>query len=137
MVSSCGNAFHKRTVLIPELNTRNIITPKKYPFRLAGLVLLTVLIVPGISCKKNNGTPHAPMITGNYQQTNLVSDTNAFGAARIDPSLVNAWGLAINPKGIMWISENGPGTTAVYDTVGNTLLGPVGMPFEGTPNASL
>jgi uncharacterized protein (TIGR03118 family) len=111
-------------------------TPKRYPFRLAGLILLTVLIVPGISCKKNNAATTKPAVNGNYQQTNLVSDTVAFAPARIDPTLTNAWGLAINPKGIMWISENGPGMTAVYDTTGKTLLGPVGMPFEGTANGS-
>lgn len=109
---------------------------KKCPFQLGAFLLLTVF-VSVTSCKKNTGTyTQNPMLNGNYVQTNLVSDTTDFGAAKKDPALVNAWGLAINPKGIMWISGNGAGVTAVYDTNGNTLLNPVNMPFQGAAKAS-
>ena len=113
-----------------------MMNPKRYPFRSAGISLL-ITLMSVISCKKNSNT-NAPNLTpvGNYVQTNLVSNVTGLGAGRTDSALVNAWGLAINPKGIIWISANGTGATTVYDTSGNTLLNPVNMPFQGTANAS-
>ena len=95
-------------------------------------VFLFGLLVAGVSCQKNkNMQPPPSVITGSYQQTNLVSDTAAYGAARIDPALLNAWGIAVNPTGIIWISANHAGGTVVYDSTGKTLLGPVDIPSQG------
>ncbi len=47
-------------------------------------------------------------------QTNLVADTDAGGAPLIDPKLQNAWGLAFNPTGVAWVSENGTDLLSVY-----------------------
>jgi uncharacterized protein (TIGR03118 family) len=73
-----------------------------------------------------------------YTATNLVSDTAAFTGARIDPNLTNAWGIAINPTGILWISANGKGLTVVYDKAGAQVRPPVNMnvggPNGGTPS---
>src|SRR5262249_46538988 len=55
-----------------------------------------------------------------YQQHNLVSD-QAGQADHTDANLVNAWGLALNPNGPVWIANNGTGTSTLYD--GN------GVPF--------
>src|SRR5580693_3911871 len=99
-----------------QINPNNM-NLKRYPFRLAGFALSTILIISVVSCqKKNNGSNgyNTPTANGNYAQTNLVSDITGLGAARQDPALVNAWGLAINPHGIMWISGNGTGMTTVY-----------------------
>jgi uncharacterized protein (TIGR03118 family) len=76
-----------------------------------------------------------------YQQTNLVSDTAGFNAARIDTNLVNAWGITLNPTGIFWLSSNGRGLTVVYDKNGlqkRTLVAMnVGGPFGGTPSGAV
>jgi uncharacterized protein (TIGR03118 family) len=76
-----------------------------------------------------------------YQQTNLVSDTAVFNAARLDSNLVNAWGIAINPTGKIWISSNGKGLTVVYDKDGAELRLPVAMnvggPNGGTPSGAV
>ena len=53
----------------------------------------------------------------NVTQTNLVADLPGV-AANIDPQLVDAWGLAFNPAGPPWISDNGTGKTTVYDSTG-------------------
>jgi uncharacterized protein (TIGR03118 family) len=53
-----------------------------------------------------------------FVQTNLVSDIHAGGAALIDPNLVNAWGLAFNPNGTLWVSNNGSGTSTLYSETG-------------------
>ena len=56
----------------------------------------------------------------------------------MDSNLVNAWGIALNPTGIVWISSNHAGATTIYDSTGKTLFGPVAIPsganhFGGSP----
>jgi uncharacterized protein (TIGR03118 family) len=48
-----------------------------------------------------------------YIQHNLVSDVPKL-AARTDPNLVNAWGIASSGSGPIWIANNGSGTSTVY-----------------------
>jgi uncharacterized protein (TIGR03118 family) len=49
-----------------------------------------------------------------YLQTNLISDQPGV-AAITDPSLVNAWGLALpTTGGNFWIADNGSGVSSVY-----------------------
>lgn len=49
-----------------------------------------------------------------YQLKNLVS--NQVGTAgRVDPLLVNAWGLAYGPGGPFWLSDQGSGWSTLYD----------------------
>ena len=64
----------------------------------------------------------------NYMQTNLVSDTAGFHAARIDPTLSNAWGITINPSGIFQINANGTDNSEVYDLNGIAKRPPVSVP---------
>jgi uncharacterized protein (TIGR03118 family) len=61
-------------------------------------------------------------------QTNLVSDTAVFNAARLDSTLSNAWGIAINPNGILWINANGTDFSEVYDKNGIPKRLPVSVP---------
>jgi uncharacterized protein (TIGR03118 family) len=58
-----------------------------------------------------------------FVETDLVSD-GAVAAAHVDASLVNGWGLAFNKQGVVWVANNGTGTSTVYDTTGAT-AGPV------------
>ena len=60
---------------------------------------------------------------GPYRQTNLVSDLP--GEAQVtDANLVNAWGIAFNPTGPLWIANNHTNTSTLYDGNGvkNTLV---------------
>jgi uncharacterized protein (TIGR03118 family) len=72
-----------------------------------------------------------------YQLTNLVS--NQVGTVkRIDPLLVNAWGLAYGPTGPFWISDEGSGWSTLYDGNGNkqgldVLVPTAGGDGPGTP----
>ncbi len=52
-----------------------------------------------------------------YSQHNLVSD-GAVPADLVDPSLVNAWGLVSSSTSPWWVSNNGTGTSTLYN--GNT-----------------
>lgn len=61
-----------------------------------------------------------------YNQTNLVASTDSYGANIIDPSLVNAWGIAIRPAGFgghFWVESNGFGSSNQFiGDVGDTPL---------------
>ena len=65
------------------------------------------------SCKQPNA----------YVQRNLVADRPGF-AENVDPNLVNAWGIAFNPFGLVWVNDNGTGLSTLYngDGVPNALV---------------
>ncbi len=52
-----------------------------------------------------------------YQAHALVSD-GALPADKIDPKLVNPWGLAFNPNAVAWVADNGSGVSTLYDGAG-------------------
>ncbi len=58
-----------------------------------------------------------------YAATILVSDTagaaNPYGnSAHVDARLVNAWGIAFNPQGFVWVADAGTSTSTLYDGAG-------------------
>jgi uncharacterized protein (TIGR03118 family) len=73
-----------------------------------------------------------------YLQNNLVSDLRGQGA-RLDPKLVNPWGISFSPTGPFWISDNHTGVVTVYNGKGepapaaNPLVVTVPPPANGTP----
>lgn len=66
-----------------------------------------------------------------YKQVNLVSD-GTIPAAHVDPNLVNAWGIAFNPFGAVWVANNHSGTSTLYDGDGNPLSLVVAIPTATT-----
>jgi uncharacterized protein (TIGR03118 family) len=51
-----------------------------------------------------------------FRQTNLITDDQSAHPALItDPSLVNAWGISFGPATPFWVSNNGTGTTTLYN----------------------
>jgi uncharacterized protein (TIGR03118 family) len=85
-----------------------------------------------------------------YRQHNLVSD-GAFSADHTDPNLVNAWGIAFNPFGVVWVADNGTGASTLYDGAGvaQSLVvqipspgkadggNPTGMVFNASPGFAI
>jgi uncharacterized protein (TIGR03118 family) len=67
-----------------------------------------------------------------YVVRNLVSD-GGVTADHIDPALVNAWGIAFNPLGFVWVANNGTSTSTLYD--GNGVKNPLTVAVPG-PAAS-
>jgi uncharacterized protein (TIGR03118 family) len=61
-------------------------------------------------------TPHAETL---YRQRNLVSNGPAVPAEHTDPNLVNGWGVAFNPFGVVWVSDERTGLSTLYDGDGN------------------
>jgi len=54
-----------------------------------------------------------PAVVTTFTLTSLVSDTAS--AAHTDKNLVNAWGVAFNPTGYVWVANNGTSTSTLYD----------------------
>lgn len=73
-----------------------------------------------------------------YEQHNLVSD-GSIAADHTDANLVNAWGIAFNPTGAVWVANNHSGTSTLYDGDGNIvplvvqIPGPVTSADPGAP----
>jgi uncharacterized protein (TIGR03118 family) len=75
-------------------------------------------------------------------RTDLVVDEGNGGAARVDPNLVNPWGLAISPSGSVWTVDNGRGLVTPYGPSGASsgttiaISGPGGA-GQGTPSGEV
>jgi len=48
-----------------------------------------------------------------YSWTNFQSDIPGV-AQHVDPNLVNPWGMAASGNGVIWVSNNGTGTSTLY-----------------------
>src|SRR5664279_5690358 len=106
---------------------------------LKGLFVLSMFFLISAGCRKHE--PHFQL--DEYKQTNLVSDSPGL-AARLDPTLVNAWGIAVAPSGPIWIASNHTSLTQVYDKTGMDIIPPItilagegaptGVVFNGTSN---
>jgi uncharacterized protein (TIGR03118 family) len=55
-----------------------------------------------------------------YSWTNFQSDI-AGVAQHTDPNLVNAWGMAPSSTGVIWVSNNGTGTSTLYNQDGTVV----------------
>lgn len=80
-----------------------------------------------------------------YEVTPLDSDV-AGNAAVTDPDLVNPWGVAFNPNGVVWVADNHTGKSTLYDgngikqglvvtipaVQGNGQGSPTGITYNGT-----
>lgn len=91
----------------------------------ASLILLT-------SCQKFgdywHGKEHPKKDLGSFKQVNLVANNESYGAKRVDPKLLNAWGIAFSGTGTPWISSTGAGVSVIYDREGIQVLAPVNIP---------
>src|SRR6478735_3143040 len=50
--------------------------------------------------------------------SNIKSASNPYSGSNADPHLVNAWGIAFNPQGFVWVANNGTSTSTLYDGAG-------------------
>lgn len=84
-----------------------------------------------------------PAVTSGYAVTSLVSDA-VIAAAHTDANLINGWGVAFNPKGYVWVADNGTNKSTLYDGNGvpqslvvSTPDAPTGIVFNGTTDFKL
>lgn len=115
------------------------VTQRLFSSSLKGVFATCIFFIVNAGCRKHE--PHFQL--DEYKQTNLVSDSPGL-AARLDPTLVNAWGIAVAPSGPIWIASNHTSLTQVYDKNGMDVLPPItilagegaptGVVFNGTSN---
>src|SRR5688572_4516343 len=73
-----------------------------------------------------------PQILKDFEQVNLVANVAAnYNAARVDPRLVNGWGIAFSSNGIAWVNAQGTGLSAVYQQTGVDARPAVAIPSPG------
>jgi uncharacterized protein (TIGR03118 family) len=86
---------------------------------LPGVFAATLLI----ACGGGGGGGGSPMMSSSsgpgFADAILVSSFNASGnpysSSNVDPHLVNAWGIAFNPAGFVWVANNGTASSTLYD----------------------
>lgn len=83
----------------------------------AGVLALSAAALASGSPSKGYGNS-----LGSYKTHNLVSDQAGKADIR-DPSLVNAWGLAIGPNRPAWVADNGTDVSTLY--TGDVMGAPV------------
>jgi len=70
----------------------------------------------------SDGSVGTATMTGSFVASALVSNSssasNPYRAANTDAHLVNAWGIAFNPQGFVWVANNGTSTSTLYDGAG-------------------
>jgi uncharacterized protein (TIGR03118 family) len=60
------------------------------------------------------------LLAGEFDQINLVSSVPGL-ANNTDPNLVNPWGVSFSATSPFWVSNQGTGTTTLYDGAGNLI----------------
>jgi uncharacterized protein (TIGR03118 family) len=70
--------------------------------------------------------------SNDFEQVNLVGDNSTYNPVRVDPRLINAWGMAFAPSGPDWISAEGTGLSVIYNTAGSDVRAPVAIPSPGS-----
>lgn len=98
--------------------------------------LVAVVMAVAVACGGGYGgsddnmtpVPTVPVASASkFATTALVADV-AGAAAHVDANLVNAWGVAFNPNGFVWVANNGSNTSTLYDGNGVPQTLVVGIP---------
>ncbi|MGB8192324.1 MAG: TIGR03118 family protein [Chitinophagaceae bacterium] len=110
------------------------------------LMLFVLLFSPG--CKKTIQPASEPeeLISApfkepkqlkDFQQVNLVGNNNEYNPARIEPNMVNAWGIAFSPGGTAWVNATNTGLSFLFNSAGVPPRVPVAIPSPGGPTGGL
>ncbi len=78
-----------------------------------------------VGCQKN---VEDKLVKQDLTQVILVSNDPAWNPAHLDPSLVNAWGLAWAPSGIAWVNSQAGHVSELYSGEGVSLRAGVNIP---------
>jgi len=65
-----------------------------------------------------------------FAQHSLVSDLPDV-ADRVDPALVNPWGIVASPTSPFWLADNGSGLSTLYNGSGGPIALKVAVPAPG------
>jgi uncharacterized protein (TIGR03118 family) len=118
-------------------------------FEVLGIAACGAALATLVSCGGGSGSNNTPPTASSFKATALVSD-GAVSAPHTDPNLKNAWGVAFNPKGFVWVADNATNLATLYDGNGvpqslvvtipagtNGAAAPTGIVFNGTQSFSV
>ncbi|MBA2249477.1 MAG: TIGR03118 family protein [Chitinophagaceae bacterium] len=92
--------------------------------KLNGLLII-ILAALVFGCNK----PHVPMNDlRNFEQVNLVANSSEYHPVTVDPTLLNAFGIAWSPNGIAWVNSVGGHVSELYNGEGGIVRAPVNIP---------
>lgn len=112
------------------------ITMRKFIPVFTGLLI----VVSFIGCSDDDPVPDPPTPADSQSFTvvNMVASDASITATRVDPKLINAWGISFSPTGTPWISSTGDHTTAIYNgATGAQQLAAVNIPTHGAATGGL
>jgi uncharacterized protein (TIGR03118 family) len=116
-----STVYDKTCIMKRTFYSRNVFATKTLAFVLAGCMAFAV------ACKKDK----PPKELKDFTQVNLVGNTDKYAPLRVDPLLINAWGLSWNPGGVAWVSSTGGGVSLVLNREGGQQRAPVAIPSPG------
>ena len=80
--------------------------------RAQGLLMAATMVLATASANAN-----AAGAANQYTQSNLIATSASYNPLHVDPTLVNAWGIATRPAGLgghFWITANGTGLSSQW-----------------------
>jgi len=81
-----------------------------------------------LPAKASSESGKIPQSLKDFTQVNLVGNNDEYNPVRIEPALVNGWGLAFSGGGVAWIAAEGSGKSVVVNKDGGQVLAPVSIP---------
>jgi uncharacterized protein (TIGR03118 family) len=121
------------TIIVFLINYGEIIMFKSHTFFDWRYALSFLVIAALVSCKSTSTNPPPTTPSTPYTETVLVADIAGTGAAFIDTTLKNEWGMSVGSTGTWWLSSNVGRVTNIYDYTGKPVspLNPVIIPSRG------
>ena len=111
------------------------ILAKPFHAHFSTLMLFVLFFVMLPSCNKlvdflPDDTPSdTKLLPGKWARTNpLVANTLGLRPRKLDPLLVNAWGLSFSNTGTAWVTSHNKGLGTEYDSNGVSVLPAVNIP---------
>jgi uncharacterized protein (TIGR03118 family) len=106
---------------------------------ISAIIIFSLLFMVISSCQKETTqtseeaqVAKAAKLAKDFTQVNLGGDNNDFSPARVDPNLVNGWGIAFSSGGTAWVSAEGTGLSLVLNKDGGQVRAPVSIPSPGS-----
>jgi uncharacterized protein (TIGR03118 family) len=90
------------------------------------LTMATVAIALAACSDHDHNVVNVVTPLNQFSLAALVADQGV--ATTIDPLLVNPWGIAFGPTGLLWVANNGSGTSTVYNGNGTKVALTVRIP---------
>ena len=81
----------------------------------AGLAAIALVSCGGGGMSTSPSTGGGSGFVATHLVSNVNTSSNPYSSSNVDPHLVNAWGIAFNPQGFVWVANNGTSTSTLYD----------------------